>query len=125
MKKSLAIQLIALVTILSACSRPIPDGEAEKKYVKDGIIETYYEKLTTENESELRGTAGDEFKTHGWKWRQWSKWRFVGGKEKFESKDELWYFSTDPESWKNMAGRMGFRVLRDEEVVAEIITLMN
>ncbi|MBN1798382.1 MAG: hypothetical protein JW822_07380 [Spirochaetales bacterium] len=39
--------------------------------------------------------------------------------------DELWEFESPPETWDNLAGRKGIALIRDCEVVALIVTLMN
>ncbi len=39
--------------------------------------------------------------------------------------DELYEFSTDQESWDALAGRAGIHVVRDGEIVATIITMLN
>ncbi len=105
-------------------SNRLPSKAPEKKYIKDGIIETYYEELTMQNEKELQKEAGKRYEMHGWNWKAWDGWKFRKD-GKFKEGDRLWYFSTDPDSWKNLAGRLGFCVKRGEEIIAEIIILMN
>jgi hypothetical protein len=39
--------------------------------------------------------------------------------------DELYRFSTSPESWAHLAGRSGYALVRNRKVVAHIVTLMN
>ena len=39
--------------------------------------------------------------------------------------DELWSYSSSDESWANLAGRMGYVLLRDDEVIAGVLTAMN
>jgi hypothetical protein len=39
--------------------------------------------------------------------------------------DELWDFSSPPESWGALAGRAGIAVVRDDEIVNMLITRMN
>ena len=39
--------------------------------------------------------------------------------------DELWSYSSPPETWKHMMGRRGIALLRDGRAIAEILTLMN
>jgi hypothetical protein len=39
--------------------------------------------------------------------------------------DELWEFSSSPESWANMAGRSGIALVRQGEIVDSIITALN
>jgi hypothetical protein len=44
---------------------------------------------------------------------------------RMEPDDELWEFNSPPETWQNLCGRRGFAVVRDGEVVATILTVMN
>lgn len=39
--------------------------------------------------------------------------------------DELWEFNSDDQSWDSLAGRAGLALVRDGEVVTDIITMMN
>lgn len=39
--------------------------------------------------------------------------------------DELWEFSSSPESWANMAGRSGISLVRGGEIVGSILTGLN
>jgi hypothetical protein len=39
--------------------------------------------------------------------------------------DELWEFCSPKETWENLMGRKGLWLVRDGEVVYEIISLMN
>jgi hypothetical protein len=39
--------------------------------------------------------------------------------------DELWEFSSSPESWANLAGRSGVALVRGGEVIDSIITEVN
>lgn len=39
--------------------------------------------------------------------------------------DELWAFSSPAESWKHLAGRAGFAVVRDGVPIQVIVTVMN
>jgi len=39
--------------------------------------------------------------------------------------DELWEFTSSPESWRNLAGRAGIALVRRGEVVRTIVTTMN
>jgi len=39
--------------------------------------------------------------------------------------DELWEFESPPETWENLAGRKGIALIRECQVVASIVTLMN
>jgi hypothetical protein len=46
-------------------------------------------------------------------------------KAKMKPGDELWTFCSPGGSWRNLAGRSGIVLLRDGEVIADIITVMN
>lgn len=39
--------------------------------------------------------------------------------------DQVWRFSTTQDSWEHLAGRSGFVLVRNGEIVAEAVTLMN
>ncbi len=39
--------------------------------------------------------------------------------------DELWSFCSPPDSWQHLAGRAGFAVVRQGEVINTILTMMN
>jgi len=112
----------ALVLYLSACAADpsFPKGSAESFYKKEGIIEAYYEQVTANNSDEMQGYLTDKTKIS--KWRNWDRWE---PQVKFLPEDEIWYFNTDPKSWKNNAGRTGFCVFRNGDVISHYITLMN
>jgi hypothetical protein len=39
--------------------------------------------------------------------------------------DEIWHFSSSPDSWARMAGRAGLALVRDRTVVEVVVTMMN
>ena len=39
--------------------------------------------------------------------------------------DEIWGFSSPPDFWANLAGRCGYALVRNGEVVGVIVTMMN
>ncbi len=39
--------------------------------------------------------------------------------------DELWRFSSPGHTWANLAGRAGYAIVRDGEIVHSLVTLMN
>jgi hypothetical protein len=39
--------------------------------------------------------------------------------------DELYYYETSAESWRNLAGRSGYILVRDGEVIDNFGTMMN
>jgi hypothetical protein len=110
------------IVYLSACaaSPTIPVGIAESYYKQEGIVESYYEQVTASNSYEMQEYLNDKTKIS--KWHNWDTWE---PKVKFLPEDEIWYFTTDPKSWKNNAGRMGFCVFRNGEVITRYITIMN
>jgi hypothetical protein len=52
--------------------------------------------------------------------RQWEEL-----KAKMIEGDELWYFETSELSWKHLAGRAGYCILRGGKIIDGIITRMN
>ena len=39
--------------------------------------------------------------------------------------DELWEFNSPEDTWKHLAGRAGFAVVRDGNLIASLVTMMN
>jgi len=39
--------------------------------------------------------------------------------------DEVWEFSSPVESWRNLAGRAGIAIVRDQKVVDCLVTMLN
>ena len=39
--------------------------------------------------------------------------------------DEIWYFESDPLSWRYLAGRAGYAIVRNGEPVCYTVTKMN
>ena len=52
-----------------------------------------------------------------------ARWRRLV--EGLQEGDELWEYSTPPESWAQMAGRSGIWVVRAGEIVDDHVSLMN
>ena len=52
-----------------------------------------------------------------------TEWQML--KAKMLPGDEIWYFSSDPESWRHLAGREGYALVRDGDVIGAIVTGMN
>jgi len=50
---------------------------------------------------------------------------WVRFKGQMKQGDELWKFSSPPESWRLLAGRAGLCIVRGGEIVDSIVTLMN
>lgn len=41
------------------------------------------------------------------------------------SDDEIWLYSSPPESWQMLCGRSGYALVREGEVIDTFLTLMN
>ena len=39
--------------------------------------------------------------------------------------DELWRFRSPAHTWANMAGRAGYRIVREGKLIRSLVTLMN
>ena len=39
--------------------------------------------------------------------------------------DELWEFSSPPDTWAHLCGRAGIALVREGKIVASLVTLMN
>ncbi|HLV81572.1 MAG TPA: hypothetical protein VKT32_14895 [Chthonomonadaceae bacterium] len=39
--------------------------------------------------------------------------------------DQLWYFISPPDTWRHLAGRLGYVILRAGQQVAQMIIMMN
>lgn len=46
-------------------------------------------------------------------------------KAKYQDGDQIYKFSTSAESWEKLAGREGYVLIRGDQIITEIITLMN
>lgn len=46
-------------------------------------------------------------------------------KEQLARDDELWYFTSAPETFRRGAGRMGYVILRNGKQIAHFIAIMN
>jgi hypothetical protein len=51
---------------------------------------------------------------------QWKAMKQLTGK-----KDELWSFCSNADSWANLAGRAGYALVHDGQVIATIVTHLN
>ena len=52
-----------------------------------------------------------------------SEWEAL--KSEMKPGDEIWTFSSPPETWEALMGRSGIALVRDGEIVQHIVTLMN
>lgn len=59
----------------------------------------------------------------GYKIRETEEWK------KFEAQmqkgDELWFFSSPPDTWENLMGREGYAIFRNDKLIAGFTTLLN
>ena len=51
------------------------------------------------------------------------EWQFLMARMK--DSDELWTFSSNPNSWKELMGRSGYALVRNGEPVSSVVTVMN
>lgn len=51
--------------------------------------------------------------------------RWLHLKNQIQSDDELWEFSSPPESWQHLAGRAGLCIVRKGVIVDSIVTVLN
>jgi len=68
-------------------------------------------------EDERLGPAPVPF---GFQHREWMDF-----KRQIKKGDELWEFCSPPETWKHLCGRAGICIVRDGEIIAIIVTIMN
>ena len=46
-------------------------------------------------------------------------------KAQYQDGDKIYKFSSAEETWENLMGRAGYVLVRNNQIIAEIITLMN
>jgi hypothetical protein len=51
--------------------------------------------------------------------------RWVEFRGKFREGDELWEFSSPPDTWQNLCGRAGVAIVRHGKIVDSFVTVMN
>lgn len=51
--------------------------------------------------------------------------RWEALKNKMVEGDEVWTFSSPPETWENLFGRAGVALVRDGEIIDAIVTRLN
>jgi hypothetical protein len=61
-----------------------------------------------------------EYKAFGYACDQW-----LALLDAMQPGDELYNFRTSAESWKGLYGRAGLALVRNDEIVATVITMMN
>jgi hypothetical protein len=51
------------------------------------------------------------------------KWESL--KARMQPGDELWTFSSSPQSWRDLAGRAGIALVRNGQIIERLVTMMN
>jgi hypothetical protein len=51
--------------------------------------------------------------------------RWEALKTRMQPGDELWTFASSDQSWRDLAGRAGIALVRDGEIIDQLITMMN
>jgi hypothetical protein len=46
-------------------------------------------------------------------------------KRRIQKADELWEFSSPPETWAHLSGRAGICIVRNGEIIDSMVTAMN
>ena len=59
-------------------------------------------------------------KPGGFMHEEWAKFR-----ANFQKGDEFWIFSSPKDTWNQLAGRAGFAIVRNEEVVDVFVSVMS
>jgi hypothetical protein len=57
--------------------------------------------------------------------RKWAEERWKPFIALMQPGDELWQFRSPDHTWANLAGRAGYAILRDGEIVHSLVTLLN
>jgi len=93
---------------------PEPDG-AEQRTMETNSWLT--ERISFEQAEADNAIDGVPFGAQANKWKAF--------KLKAQPGDEVWRFSSPPESWRALAGRAGIALVRNGEIVEKFVTLMN
>ncbi|MEA1892612.1 MAG: hypothetical protein U9N33_07880 [Campylobacterota bacterium] len=91
------------------------DATAPNPYMEKTTVEKLEKRYTLKD-----ARLGDEPVVFGFLNKQWTNM-----KEKIQKDDELYYFRSDANSWGNLAGREGVALVRDGEIIDEVIVRMN
>jgi hypothetical protein len=51
--------------------------------------------------------------------------KWIEFKSQMQAGDKIYYYSSSPESWKNLAGREGYALFRGEQLIDEFLVMMN
>lgn len=57
--------------------------------------------------------------------RQMFRQDWIQFRSNYENGDELYFFKTDTKSWRRLAGRKGYILIRQDKIVTRIVTAMN
>lgn len=78
------------------------------------MIEQWLKTKTTVAEVETK---------YGWGNNQYDRWEQL--KTQLSDRDELWEYSSPPETWRTLSGREGIALVRNGEVIFAIVTRMS
>jgi hypothetical protein len=59
------------------------------------------------------------------RFRKWVEERWKPFIALMQPGDELWRFCSPDHTWPNLAGRAGYAIVRDGEIVHSLVTLLN
>jgi hypothetical protein len=118
---------IALAGVATAWPRAVP---AQQKTVEQPMIpKAWLTERTTVEESEAANPGitderterfPDAAKPFGFQHREWEEFKAL-----ILPGDELWVFSSPPESWKNLAGSFGVALVRGGVPIKILVTVVN
>jgi hypothetical protein len=129
MKKIGMLALVLLVAVLGGrcglCQEKSPPTTTTIQAPKDVIPKEWLKKKTAVEKAEQAHLVTDRRLgpnpvPFGFINARWEKLKAT-----MRPGDELWEFESSGESWKNLAGRAGFCVVREGRIVDAIITRMN
>jgi len=100
----------------------------DKMTVKDWLkekLEISIQQLNEESHRSFQHARPDQLGTEndrpgGFCWKRWDA--FVGA---YKEGDEIWYFDSPDWTWRCLAGRRGYAIVREGEVVTSYCTELN
>jgi|ERR1700722_1199360 hypothetical protein len=118
---------IALASFATAWPRAVP---AQQETVEQSVIpKAWLKEKTTVEESEAANPGitddrtkrfPDTAKPFGFQNREWEEFKAL-----VLPGDELWVFSSPPDSWEHLAGRSGVALVRGGVPIRILVTMMN
>jgi hypothetical protein len=89
------------------------------------MIKEWLTKETTFKEAEFAnsvrdGRLGAKPVPFGFQNAKWVEFR-----GKFREGDEIWEFTSPPDTWQHLCGRAGVSIVRNGEIVDSFVTVMN